>query len=267
MRTEIDPPAGPLLTVGRAARVARVSVRTLHHYDQLGLLTPSVRSEAGYRRYSSADLERLQLILFYRELGFGLAEIERLLSDPALDRRTALLAQRDLLVEQEHRTHRLLDAVNAALEADERGFRMTKEEMFEVFGDIDPAQYEDEVKERWGETDAYRESTKRSARYTKADWQRMSAESDEIEAGFAALAAAGASPDSAEAMALAERHRLHIDDWFYPCSHEMQAGLAEMYVADDRFRAHYDDRAPGLAQFVHDAIAANARRAAAPGAG
>jgi len=267
MRTEIDPASTPLLTIGRAARLARVSVRTLHHYDQVGLLTPSVRSGAGYRRYSSEDLQRLQLILFYRELGFGLAEIERLLSDPALDRRTALLAQRDLLTEQAERTRRLIAAVDAALEAEGKGITMSKEEMFEVFGDFDPAQYEAEVKERWGETDAYRESTKRTARYTKADWQRMGAESEEIEADMAKLLAAGEAPDSAGAMAVAERHRLHIDRWFYPCSHEMQAGLAEMYVADDRFRAHYDDRREGLAQFMHDAIAANARRAAASSTG
>lgn len=120
---------------------------------------------------------------------------------------------------------------------------------------------EEEVKERWGETDAYRESSKRTARYTKADWQRMGAESDEIEAAFAALAATGAAPDSADAMAVAERHRLHIDGWFYPCSHEMQVGLAEMYIADDRFRKHDDDRQASLAQFVHDAITANAQAA------
>jgi len=262
MRTEINRVSDGSLTVGRAARLARVSVRTLHHYDQVGLLTPSARSAAGYRRYTSTDLERLQLILFYRELGFGLAEIRRLMSDPSVDRRTALLAQRDLLLEQAGRTRRLLDAVDAALEAQGKGVMMSTEEMFEVFGDFDPTRYEAEAKERWGETDAYRESTRRTARYTKADWQRMGAESEEIEAGFAQLVVAGTAADSPEAMALAERHRRHIDGWFYPCSHQMQVGLAEMYVADDRFRAHYDDRQEGLAQFVHDAIEANARRAA-----
>jgi MerR family transcriptional regulator, thiopeptide resistance regulator len=251
---------GPL-TVGAAARLARVSVRTLHHYDEIGLLHPSERSAAGYRRYGAADLERLQLILFYRELGFGLADIGRIMRDPNFDRRTALLAQRELLSRKAEQTRSMLGAIDVALAAIEKGMTMDRTEMFEAFGDFDPTQYEDEVKERWGETDAYRESARRTGRYTKDDWKRLGAETEAIEAGLASLLASGESASSEAAMDLAERHRLHIDRWFYPCSHQMQVGLSEMYVADDRFRKHYDDRQAGLAQYVHDAIAANAARA------
>jgi len=246
------------LTVGAAARLARVTVRTLHHYDEIGLLHPSERSAAGYRRYGASDLERLQLILFYRELGFGLTDIGRIMRDPKFDRRTALLTQREQLARKAEQTRSMLGAIDIALAAIEKGVTMDRTEMFEAFGDFDPTQYEGEVKERWGETDAYRESARRTGRFSKEDWKRLRAESEAIEAGLASLLASGESASSEAAMDLAERHRLHIDRWFYPCSHQMQVGLAEMYIADDRFRKHYDDRAPGLAQYVHDAIVARA---------
>ncbi|HEX6140719.1 MAG TPA: MerR family transcriptional regulator [Candidatus Limnocylindria bacterium] len=256
--------AGPM-TVGAVARLAKVSVRTLHHYDRIGVLQPSERSAAGYRRYGTSDLERLQLILFYRELGFRLADIARIVREPAFDRRTALAAQRVLLVAKAQQARDMLTAIDAALAALEKGIPMDREEMFEVFGDFDPTQYEAEVQRRWGETDAYRESARRTARYGKEDWKRMAAEGAHIEPGLAALLEAGMPPDSDEAMALAEEHRLQIDRWFYPCSHRMHAGLAELYVSDDRFRQRYENAHAGLAQYVHDAIKANAARAEAAG--
>ena len=199
-------------------------MRTLHHYDEIGLLHPSERSAAGYRRYGASDLERLQLILFYRELGFGLADIGRIMRDPNFDRRTALLAQRELLARKAEQTRSMLGAIDVALAAIEKGMTMDRTEMFEAFGDFDPTQYEDEVKERWGETDAYRESARRTGRYSKEDWKRLRAESEAIEAGLARCWRAANPASSEAAMDLAERHRLHIDRWFYPCSHQMQRG-------------------------------------------
>ena len=137
---------------------------------------------------------------------------------------------------------------------------MTTEEMFEVFGDFDPAEYEDEVKERWGETDAYKESARRTARYTKADWQRFKDESQQIGTDTAALMDAGVPADDPRAMDLAEQARLQIDTWFYPCSHEMHMNLAAMYIADPRFTATYEKIHEGMAQYWHDAILANAAR-------
>ena len=118
--------------------------------------------------------------------------------------------------------------------------------------------YAQEVEERWGDTDAYRESRRRTSSYSTQDWQRLGAESEEIEAELAACLRSGEPSDGTRAKTAAERHREHIDRWFYPCSHEMQVGLSEMYVADPRFTAHYDDREPGLAAYVRDAICANA---------
>lgn len=121
--------------------------------------------------------------------------------------------------------------------------------------------FEAEVRERWGDTDAYKESARRTRDYTDEDWAAIKAEAEGIEAGLAAALADGEAPDSTRAMDLAESARRHIDRWFYPCSHAMHAGLAEMYVSDPRFRAHYEERAEGLAEFVSQAIKANAARA------
>ena len=243
--------------VGTVAKLAGVSVRTLHHYDELGLLEPSGRSESGYRLYTDPDLERLQTALFYRELGFGLDEIRELIDHPALDRREALLSQRALVTDRASRLDAMLDLIDRTLQSMEEGTTMTKEEMFEVFGDFDPSEHEAEAKERWGDTDAYRESARRTKRYAKADWQRIKDEGEANMAAMIELFDAGVSPDDERAMDVADEARLQIDRWFYPCSPEMHMGLGDMYIADARFTAHYDQHRPGLAAWFRDAIAAN----------
>lgn len=247
-------------TVGETAKLARVSVRTLHHYDEIGLLAPSGRSEAGYRLYSHWDLEQLQQILLFKELGFSLTDITRIMSDPAFDRAGALRAQRRLLAEKARRAADMLATVDLALEAAEKGNAMDEKDMFEVFGDFDPKQYEDEVQQRWGDTEAYKVSMKRTSSYTKEDWKRITAETAAINEDLAALLDEGAAADDARVMDVAERHRLHIDRYFYPCSQEMHVGLGEMYVADPRFAANYEKVRQGLAVFMRDAIKANAMR-------
>jgi hypothetical protein len=119
-------------------------------------------------------------------------------------------------------------------------------------------QYEAEAKERWGDTDAYKISTARVAKYSESDWETQKAEQQAAVDLFINAMNAGLPADSSEAAEAAEAHRMQIDKWFYPCSHEMQFGLAKMYVADERFAKYYNDQAAGLAQYVHDAIIANA---------
>ncbi len=256
-------------SVSDVSRMAGVTVRTLHHYDDIGLLRPSGRSAAGYREYDARDLERLQEVLFYRELGFGLEQITGLVDIPTFNRAQILGRQRQLIEEQIERLQSMVGAVEAALKALEEGRTMTQEEMFgtlnkaemvEVFGDFDPTQHENEVRERWGETESYAESSKRTARYTKDDWKQMGEESEAINQRLADLFAAGSDPEAEESMDAAEQHRLHIDRWFYPCSHEMHAGLGEMYVVDPRFTKFWDDLRPGLAVFVRDSFLANGLR-------
>jgi DNA-binding transcriptional MerR regulator len=248
------------LNVGAVARMAGITVRTLHHYDEIGLLRPTGRSDAGYRRYTERDLERLARILFYRELEFGLEQIRNAMEDGGADAIGHLRRQHALLQGRIERLQRLSDAVAKAMEAQQMGINLTPEERLEVFGDFEPEAYAAEVEERWGDTDASRESARRTARYTKADWARIKAEGGAVTERLAAAMRAGLPADGTEAMDAAEAHRRQIDEAFYPCSHEMQVGLAEMYLADPRFTATYEAVAPGLAQYVHDAIVANAAR-------
>ncbi len=248
------------LTVGTVARLAGVTVRTLHHYDEIGLLIPTGRSEAGYRRYSDADVERLQRILFYRELEFGLDQIKDAMADDGTEALDHLRRQRLLLQDRIARLRRLSDAVERAMEARQMGINLTPGERLEVFGEFDPDQHADEVRERWGDTDAYRESARRTARYTKDDWARIKAQGAAINRRFVEAMASGQPADGEAAMDVAEAHRRSIDEAYYPCSHEMHRGLGEMYLADPRFTANYETLAPGLARYVHDAIVANAAR-------
>ncbi|CAM5621232.1 MerR family transcriptional regulator OS=Streptomyces alboniger OX=132473 GN=CP975_19610 PE=4 SV=1 [Streptomyces alboniger] len=249
-------------SVGQVAGFAGVTVRTLHHYDDIALLVPSGRSHAGHRRYSDDDLDRLQRILFYRELGFPLDEVTALLDDPAADPRAHLRRQHDLLTARIEKLQKMAAAVEHAMEARTMGINLTPEERFEVFGDKDPEQYAEEAEQRWGGTDTYAESQRRAARYTKDDWKRMQAEVNAWSERYDALMAAGEPPTGEAAMAMAEEHRQHIGSWFYDCSYELHQGLADMYVSDERFKAFYDSMRPGLAEHLRDAIHANAGNAA-----
>ncbi|MGX5657754.1 MerR family transcriptional regulator [Geodermatophilus nigrescens] len=248
------------MNVGEVAALAGVTVRTLHHYDRIGLLSPSGRTAAGYRRYSAADLDRLHQVLLYRELGFPLEEVAALLDDPSADPAAHLRRQHRLLRDRLERTRAMVAAVEKEMEAMNMGISLTPEERFELFGDWLPEEYEREAEERWGETDAWAESRRRTAAYSKDDWVRIKAEGEDVEARMAAALQAGVAPDSARAMDLAEEARQQISRWFYDCPPEMHAGIGRMYVEDERFAAHYERRAPGLAQWVSTAVQANATR-------
>lgn len=248
-----------LWTVGEVAELTRVSIRTLHHYDEIGLLAPSERSEANYRLYTPADLGRLHRILTFRELGFPLAEILRLLSAGADEEQRALRLQAALLEEQLRQTEQKLQAVTSLLQAETLGegaWNVTKEELKDIFGGFDHSQYENEVQERWGDTAAYKQSAERTKRYTKADWQEIKAEADAISERFVALMDAGVPADSPQAAELAEAHRAHIHKWFYDCSPEMLGGVSNLWVNDPRFTKNIDKAQEGLAAYQHAAVQA-----------
>jgi DNA-binding transcriptional MerR regulator len=248
-------------TVSEVAALAGVSVRALHHYDSIGLVSPSGRSDAGYRLYSYADLERLQEVLVWRALAFPLAEIAPLLDDTEHDRGAALRRQRELIDAELSHLQAVARAIDAALAAHSQATTMKEEAMFEGF---DNSIYEDETRERWGETEADREWTRRAATYGDREWRQIKAESDGVVDAFAALLAQGADPTGPEVRGVAERHREQISRWFYECSPAMHRALAEMYIADPRFTKTYEDRASGLAAFVHAAIVASSAEAATP---
>jgi MerR family transcriptional regulator, thiopeptide resistance regulator len=205
--------------------------------------------------YSYDDLARLQEILIWRQLGFPLADIVSLLDDPDHDRLGAFERQRELVSREIDRLGVLAAAVDAALEAHKNRTRLKEASMFEGF---DPREYEDEARERWGQTDAYRESARRTVAYGESEWSEIRAESEAIAGDLIELMRAGEPAGGPAARALAERHRAHISRWFYLCSPRMHRGLGEMYIADERFTSTYEHQAEGLAAYLHDALVANA---------
>jgi DNA-binding transcriptional MerR regulator len=245
-------------TVGQVAERSGVTVRTLHHYDEIGLLCPSRRSASGYRLYTEADLVRLRHVVVYRRLGFPLEEVAVLLDDPDADVAAHLRRQRAAVTSRLDELTELVTAIDRALEAEVSGIRLTPEEQRELFGDDFTEEYQSEARERWGDTEAWRQSQQRTSRYTKADWQTIKAEADEINRRFVEALRAGEPAEGGRAVATAEAHRQHISRWFYDCPRGMHACIADMYVSDPRFTKTYEDIAPGLAQYVRDAVHANA---------
>jgi MerR family transcriptional regulator, thiopeptide resistance regulator len=243
-------------TVKEVAELAGVTVRTLHHYDEIGLLRPSRRSDAGYRLYDRADLQRLQQILLWRALGFGLADVERLLDEPGLDRPSALAAQRAALAERLEELTGLLEAVDDAIAEETGGRQVDEAEMFDAF----EREHADEARERWGDTDAYRQSAARVGALTAEDKRRLVQDGEAFVRRLAEAFTSGVPADSPAAMDLAEEARRSIDAQFYDCSKEVHVSLGEMYVEDPRFTAYYDRHAEGLARWFRDAIVANAAR-------
>lgn len=248
------------LDVGDVARLSGVTVRTLHHYEQIGLLVPAARSASGYRRYADADLARLTRILYYRDLGFALNDIGELLAEaeesPAV-LREHLDRQHRLLCERQDRTAAMIAAIEKEREALTMGTELTAAEKLEIFGsDYDPA-WEAEAEERWSGTRAWAQSQQAAAGRSKDDWRRIKAAGDAWNARAVELFQAGVAADDPRSTALAEEHRAMVSE-HYDCSYAMQRQLADMFVADARFAKTYNDLAAGLAQWVHDAIHANA---------
>ncbi|MGW4522017.1 MerR family transcriptional regulator [Amycolatopsis sp. NPDC004378] len=248
--------------VGKVAALAGVTVRTLHHYDEIGLLSPSGRTHAGYRSYDDEDLDRLQRILFYRELGFPLETIATLVDDPGIDAEAHLKRQRELLVARMGELGRMVAAVDRVMEARAMGNALTPEEKFEVFGGFrEPEGYAEEAARRWGHTPEWRGAAAPSkedlaaGEAVRRDWVRR----------LRGVLDAGGAPDGSEAMDLAEEHRAMLARVMGECSYETQQRIGELYVTEPvqlGFLVREDEQRPGVAEFVRDAIKANAGRRA-----
>jgi MerR family transcriptional regulator, thiopeptide resistance regulator len=246
------------LTVGQVAEQFDVTVRTLHHYDEIGLLPPSDRSRAGYRLYTAEDLTRLQHVVVYRRLGFTLEEVALLLDHPE-SAEQHLRRQRAAVMSRLDEMRDLVVAIDRALEREMNHQPASTEDMVELFGDgFHDSQ--DEAERRWGDTDAWKQSQQRTKNYTKADWVQVKAESDALHQGFTDAMDAGEPPTSEAAMDAAEAHRLNINERYHDCSPQFHRNLADLYTSDPRFTATYDEIREGMAGYVRDAIHANADR-------
>ncbi|MBW5485722.1 MerR family transcriptional regulator [Streptomyces bambusae] len=251
-------------SVGQVSAFAGVTVRTLHHYDRTGLLSPSGRSHAGYRRYGDADLARLQQILFYRELGFPLDEIATILADPQANALEHLRARQRQLGEEIARLQRLTEVAERAIEVQLTGVPLTPEERFDVFGEVAfDLSYATEAQEKWQHSDAHREAMARASAHTKEDWKRLMGEAAAWRGDLLDAFDDGEPADGERAMDLAEEHRLHITRWFTPCPPGTHRRIADDYAADPRAFALVvppSQQRPGLAAYLCKAVYANASR-------
>lgn len=236
-------------TVKAAADFAGITVRTLHHYDEIGLLKPSRLSPSGYRLYTMDDLERLQQIMFFRELGLDLRAIKDILSGPDFDRRSALLRHKELLVAKEERIRRLIRSIDRTLDSIERGIPMGEKDLFAGF---DQTKYEEEARQRWGGSKEYEESVRKVSEYTKEDWVAIQTETGQVLRGLAALMEE--DPADPGVQDLVRRHHKIINDWFYTCSTCIYRSLADTYAEDERFAQNYERVRPGLAEFMRRAM-------------
>lgn len=241
------------LHIKEFAKLTGVSVRTLHFYDEIGLLKPpSVDEQNGYRFYDENSLMRMQEILFYRELDFPLKEIRTILSSPDYDKKKALKEQKHLLTLKKERLERLISALDGAMKGELFDMNVFDNSEFEA----KRKEYAKEARKKWGDTAAYRECVEKTAGYSEDKFKSLSSDMDEKIAEFADCKRNGFAPDSNEARSLVKKWQNFITENYYSCTEEILVGLGDMYVADERFRENIDRHGDGTAQFMRDAITA-----------
>ena len=229
------------------SRFTGVSVRTLHYYDEIGLLKPAqVDKTTGYRYYDEHSLLRMQEILFYRELDFPLKRIEEILSAPHYDQSKALQTQKELLILKKERLERLIFAIDGAMKG---------ENVMNAFDNTEFEKYKAEAQEKWGNTKAFKEHQEKTKGYSKDKWNSVTQGLDAIMGHFATSMKHGDAPDSDAAQSLVKALQSHISENYYTCTKEILAGLGQMYVADERFKANIDKHGDGTAAFICEAIA------------
>lgn len=237
------------MRISEVAKLTGITVRTLHYYDEIGLLKPSEITEAGYRLYSREDLEILQQILFFRELDFPLSQIKEIMNNPNYDKEEALKKQKELLIQQRQRIEGLIKLIEKRIEGD-NNMSFKEFDMNEI--EENKKKYAKEVKERWGTSKAYEESEKKTSSYNKEKWGDINQETSEIFKGFAELR--NSDPGSEEVQELVRRWQKYITDNFYICTNEILSGLGLMYVEDERFKENLDKNGEGTAKLMAEAI-------------
>lgn len=223
-----------------------VSVRTLHYYDEIGLMKPAqVDPFTGYRYYDEQSLLRMQEILFYRELDFSLKSIGDILSSPDYDRHKAMESQKRLLTLKKERLERLILAIDGAMKG---------ENIMNAFDNTQFENYKTEAREKWGKTQAYQEHEEKTKGYSKEKWSSLTEGMDQIMAAFALCMKSGEAADSVQAQQLVKTLQEHITENYYTCTDQILLGLGMMYVGDERFRQNIDRHGEGTARFICDAI-------------
>ncbi|MFE0421446.1 MerR family transcriptional regulator [Streptomyces sp. NPDC058953] len=254
------PIGGPTgaLTVGQAARRLGVTVRALHHWDEIGLASPSLRTAAGYRLYTTGDLERLHRVVVYRELGLGLDRIRAVLDDASTDVPGALRAQRAQVAARVDRLQRLGAGLDRMIDAHERGPLLTAEQQTAVFGPEWNPDWTAEARRRYGDTTQWQQYAERAATRSPEEWRAVADAVAGLDRALGDAMDAGVEPGDPAANDLVERHR-EVFASYFPLTREMQVCLGRTYESDPGFAAHYDGVRPGLAAWFRRAVDASAR--------
>ena len=236
------------LTINQVAKLCGITVRTLHYYDEIGLLCPCSIADNGYRMYNEQSLSKLQEILFFKELDIPLKEIRLILTNPSYNKNDALNKHKELLILKRDRLSKIIRLVDDNLNNDK--INLKEFDMTEINKHID--KYQEEAKERWGHSDAYKQSVKRTSKYTDADWKKINGERDKIFKDFADCMTK--NEDCINTDKLVKEWQDHITEYFYDCSDEILLGLADMYIYDERFKENIDKQTDGLAEFISVSI-------------
>jgi DNA-binding transcriptional MerR regulator len=238
-------------TVKQLSKIAGISARTLHYYDEIGLLKPSFVQENGYRCYTDKELIKLQQILFFRELEFSLVDIKEMINSPEFNENEALAEQKKLLKIKRARLDKLIETIDKTIKKLKGGEDMNNDDLFASFGDDELVENMKEAKRRWGDSEAFKQSIERTKHWTKKDYERIKKEGRE----FTEKLSQSMDKDiaSPEVQALVREHHKGIE-YFYDCSYEMYRNLGKLYVDDPRFTAYYDKVKPGLAAWLQKAI-------------
>ena len=247
------------LTVGQVATRLGVTVRALHHWDEIGLARPSAHTAAGYRLYTADDVERLQRIVVYRETGLGLDAVRAVLDGPTTDVPAALRAQRAEVAARAERLRQLGVGLDRMIEAHERGLLLTAEQQAAILGPGWDPGWSAEARRRYGDTAEWLRYAERSASRGPQEWQGAADALAGVEVALGEAMDDGVVPGGPEANRLAERHREVFSASCFPLSRQMQVCLARRFEAEPGFAAHYDGVRPGLASWFRRIVDANAR--------
>ena len=240
--------------INEVSKMTGISIRMLHHYDKIGLLSPSKRTDSNYRIYNKEDISRLYQILLFKELEFPLQDIKRILDDKDFDKEEALRVQRNLIFEKKKRLERIIESIDDTIK--NLGVETMSKNNFKVFDyeEVKKHQekYKEETKKRYGKSDAYRESQGKTSKYSKNDWENIMQEAGAIYEELYKLM--DKDPSDEKVQELIQKWRNHITTNFYNCTIEIFRGLALMYVGDERFTKNIDKYGEGLAKFMSDAM-------------
>jgi DNA-binding transcriptional MerR regulator len=243
-------------TVQKLASLAGVSTRTLRYYDEVGILKPARINSSGYRIYGQQEVDMLQQILFYRELGLSLDHIKAIVTDPGFDGKKALKEHRQQLLEKRKQLDLLIGNVEKTIEATEGRMNMSNKEKFEGFKkkliDDNEQKYGKEIREKYGD-EKVEQSNAKLMNMTQEQYEEVTALAEQVTLTLAEAFKTG-DPAGELAQKAAELHKKWLTYYWKEYSKEAHAGLAQMYVDDERFTAYYDKEQPGTAQFLRDAI-------------